>query len=436
MKKRIITFLLATTMVFSLVGCGTGEQEEVNEQVSEVETESVVESAEEAAIENVEQSEETTEQAEETETVEKLEGFQYQITFDVDGTQKVIGFNTPDGYELGIKGGQYYNFINVDNDSFSVSAFVPGEFNEEAINAYKNYLETGEWKGLYSSIIEERFLNERKVEVPGGTATIITGVQSEISKHQSVFVDFGGCIVEISMSQPSDTIDYLSGEFVSGTEEEYIIDDILTQLFTETENTEYLYPISESIVEIAEDTYEYDLSYFDTEIEKVVSFLGFNLPEGDFAQSEDDLAFAEEYSQYGNTYYEFTDSIGNMLTIAETFERGSSYESVGVYRHFLRTGEMTEGVESVFFGEGGWMDMHTGTLVDMQLGETIETTYGTVNIVKGLWQYDILTEVTETVIFRINDREVFITLHNKNADPGVALDSHEGQLAGMLTEMF
>jgi len=96
MKKRILTFLLATTMVFSLVGCGTGEQEEVNEQVSEAETESVVESAEEAAIENVEQSEETTEQAEETGTVEKLEGFQYQIVFDVDGTQKVIGFKKED----------------------------------------------------------------------------------------------------------------------------------------------------------------------------------------------------------------------------------------------------------------------------------------------------------------------------------------------------
>ncbi len=58
------------------------------------------------------------------------------------------------------------------------------------------------------------------------------------------------------------------------------------------------------------------------------------------------------------------------------------------------------------------------------------------NIVKGLWQYDILTEVTETVIFEVNDREMIITLHNKNAEPGVTLDSYESQLAGMLAEMF
>ena len=434
MKKRSLTILLATTMVFSLVGCGNSSGAEVNEQasVNEVETvEETVEQTEESSLE--EQTEETTEQAEESEQAEtKLEGFQYQLTLEKDGTQKVIGMNIPDGYELESTTNNNYNFVNINNDYFMISPFTLEEFGEEPIKAYENYLATGEWNGLYEFIPEE-LLNERIVEVPGGTATIITGVCDDLYKTQNVFIDFDGYIAHGSMYLELDF--FIDGEAVSGSEEEFIVDDVLTQLFVESDNTEYLYPISESTVEFTEGLYEYELSYYDFENENAVTYMGFNLPEGDFAQSEEDIARDEE-SQYGNSSYEFTDSNENMLAIAETDGTGSPYETVCVYRHFLRTGEMTEGVENVFFGEGGWMDMHTGTLVDMQLGETVETAYGSVNIVKGLWQYDILTEVTETVIFKINDREVFVTLHNKNAEPGVTLDSYEGQLAGRLAEMF
>jgi dTDP-4-dehydrorhamnose reductase len=39
-------------------------------------------------------------------------------------------------------------------------------------------------------------------------------------------------------------------------------------------------------------------------------------------------------------------------------------------------------------------------------------------------------------IFKVNDKEVIITFYYKNAESGVTLDSYEGQLAGMLAEMF
>lgn len=435
MKKRFLTILLVTTMVFSLVGCGSNSETEVSEQASVSEVESTVESVEEVeeqATVEVESVEEQTEENVPAET--KLEGFQYQLTLEKDGTQKVIGMNTPDGYERESTINNNYKFVNVKNDYFMISEFTVENMGEGPVEAYENYLATGEWTGLYDFATEE-LLNERTVEVPGGTATIITAVCEDLYKTQNVFIDFDGYLAHGSMNLELDF--YIDeGGVVNGSEEEFRVDEVLAQLFVESDNTEYLYPISETTVEFNEGTYEYELSYYDIENENTVAYMGFNLPEGDFEQSEDDIAMNEEYGQYGISNYEFTDSNGNMLVIAETDGTGSPYETVCVYRHFLRTGEMTEGVEDVFFGEGGWMDMHTGTLVDMQLGETVETTYGSVNIVKGLWQYDIMTEVTETVIFEVNDREMFVTLHNKNAEPGVTLDSYEGQLAGMLAEMF
>lgn len=434
MKRKLVSILLTAAMVFSLAGCGSSAETEVSEPVvSEVESVEETENIDaETELETVEPVEETTEQT--SETVEKLDGFQYQFSFDVDGTQKLIGFNIPDGYELESTTNDYYKFVNVKNDYFTMSPFVVEGFGEEAINAYENYLSTGEWKGLFEFTVEE-LLSERTVEVPGGIATIIVGVVDDLFKNQNVFIDFGGSIVHLSMYLNEDFM-IMDGEAVSGSEEEFIVDDVLAQLFVESDNIEYLYPISESTVEIVEGTYEYDLSYYDVDTKKTVAYCGFNLPEGDFVQSEEDLELAELHSQYGNTYYTFMDSNKNTLSVAETMGSGSPYETVCVYRHFLRTGEMEEGVENTFFGEGGWMDMHTGTLVDMQLGETVETTYGSVNIVKGLWQYDILTEVTETIMLKVNDREVFVTFHNKNAEPGVTLDGYEGQLAGMLAEMF
>jgi len=39
-------------------------------------------------------------------------------------------------------------------------------------------------------------------------------------------------------------------------------------------------------------------------------------------------------------------------------------------------------------------------------------------------------------MFKVNDKEAIITFYYKNAESGVTLDSYEGQLAGMLAEMF
>ena len=433
MKRKLVSILLTAVMALSLVGCGAKTEPVSVEEAVETEAESVAEMAEPVSeTEAVEELEET-EQVEESKAVEALEGFQYQMTFDVGGIQKAIGFNTPDGYELESSSNQFHKFVNTDNDYFTITPFILGEFGEDAINRYENYCSTGEWKGLYDFITED-LLNERTVEVPGGTATIITGSHDNMYKTQNVFIDFDGCIVHMGMYLQTDFM--IMDEVVSGTEEEFVIDEVLAQLFVESDNTEYLYPISDATVEVAEDAYEYSLSYYDIETEKPLAYLGFNLPEGDFVQSEEDVELAEIHSKYGNSYYEFTDSIGNVLNISEASGMGKPYETVCVYRHFLRTGEMTEGVENVFFGEGGWTDMHTGSLVDMQLGETVETPCGTVYVVKALWQYDVLTDVCETVMFKVNGKEVVLTFHNKNAEPGVTLDSYEGQLKGMLAEMF
>lgn len=429
---KSLCILVAIIMAVSLAGCGNNPKVETKETEKVVEMQSTTENeAEEACMEEIVENVETESVESENveETVEKLEGFQYQLTFDVDGTKKLIGFNTPEGYELASSEEHYYRFINAKDNYFSVAPFTLDGYSESALSAYEKYLSTGEWNGLYSEFMEEELLSERTVEVPGGTATIITGVENEMFKNQSIFVDFDGCVVGISMPQTFLATDDFAEEIVSGTEEEYIIDEILAQLFVETDNTEYLYPIAESTVEFDESEYEYPLTYFDVETGADTPFFGFNLPEGEYTQDENHL----EHNI--TSYYEFTDQEGNILGITEPSEMINEYTCFGVYRHFLRTGEMETGVSDCFF-EDGFMVMHKGDLVDMQLGETVETPYGTAYIVKALWQYDIFTEVSESALFMVNGKEVIITYHNRNAEEGTMLDSYESKLEGMLAEML
>ena len=101
------------------------------------------------------EAETVTEQAEESGAVEKLEGFQYQITFDVDGTQKSIGFNTPEGYEVEGAAENYYKFVNANNDYFSIAPFTLDGYGEEALAAYDNYLyQNGYDKRIIAAVYE------------------------------------------------------------------------------------------------------------------------------------------------------------------------------------------------------------------------------------------------------------------------------------------
>lgn len=436
MKRKLVSILLTAAMVLSLAGCGVKTEPASVDETVETEVESVVEEAEIVTETEAAENIAGTEQAEETEAVDELDGFQYYLSFDVDGTQKVIGFNTPEGYELDFNENNYYKFTNVNDNYFSISPFTEEGHSEESIKAYENYLATGEWKGFFD-ILPEELLNERIIEVPGGTATILTALCSNVVKNQHVFIDFGGCTAYMSIDLPMDFENW-DEPVESGTEEEYIIDDVLAKLFVETENTEFLYPIAESTVEFTEGSYEYVLTYYEKGVSGGIPYFGVNVPGEDFVLEESDLDLGEEYADLMTTYcLDFANSNGSNLVVTEVIASGNPYASVGVYRHFLRTGEITEGVEKSESIDGTFANRHTGYLVDMQIGETVETAYGQLHIVNALWQFDdATTEVAEVALFKVNGKELIIALHNKEVESGMALEGYEGRLKGMLETMF
>lgn len=428
MKKKILGTLLTTSMILSLTGCGSNTTEpiRVSEQVSEVSVE-----VQESVIETGEQTEENAESSK-----TEASGFEYNLTFDVDGTEKVIGFNRPGEYELTYSTEGAYNFQNPQDLYFSIAPYDLEAYQGIFVEAYDNYISKGEWTGPY---LPERVLNERKVEVPGGTATIITAVQAEWYKNQTVFVEMDGSIILIQMAHTSNDDDFTTMEFVSGTEEEYYIDEVLAELFVATDNVEYVYPISESTVEIAEGSHEFFFNEIAPDRESKINYFEFNSPGEDFTVvGEEESSLGEEFEKYNTKdQYEFFDSKENKLSIISVNNTtDKDYGNLGVYRHFLRTGEMTEGVEGTYTGKGGYMDKYTGNLQDMQIGETMETQYGTVYIVKSLWQYENAAKVMEVAMLDVNGKQIFVNYTNNEVEAGTTLEGYESKLDDMLVEMF
>ena len=89
--------------------------------------------------------------------------------------------------------------------------------------------------------LSEEFLSERTIEVPGGTAKIITGVQSDLFKNQSVFVEFEPEI-EQSISETLSELQFMDeeGDFedVEFIEEEIIEEEIIEEEYIEDDEDE------------------------------------------------------------------------------------------------------------------------------------------------------------------------------------------------------
>lgn len=412
MKKKLVAVCMGLILSMSLLtACGgdttvtdasvsetTKEENQVvdNEVVSDVTEETDNESTEEVAEETVE------------ETVSKYE---YKLIF-AEGAE--VGINAPEGYSLHVNNnGLNYSFVNVRNDSVMIMPFTAEYTSEDSVNAYNEYLENGTWDGFWS-FIPETFDEEVKIEVPGGNALIIKATGAEIYSYEHAFITIGEMQFYVSRNIEKEA-----------AVNELTTEELVRQMFTEKDFSNALYTVENVDVDLSNSTYENYIDTLDTD-SKIL--FGFNLPFEGFTRQD------ESWNANGkvvNPAYRYKNADGDVLHLTYSSNLDTQYSNIAAFRQFMNNGEYN--TEATMFSYDTY---ETGNLLEMKMGGTFETSFGTMNVVYSLWKNPSSVVVREVALFSVNEFECIIS-YDRTVDSTVtSLESYEGCLDTMIPAMF
>lgn len=451
MKKKVMATLMATVLSLSVcTACGQtneavstleAEQEVSAEEIQEQADvgEEVLEEKEEPVQEESVQETESTEEAVQDEVAEQempdMSGYEYQLVFAIDGTEKPVGFHTPEGYACIGKSPNYYQFSSPANDLIYLSPFTEEDTGEEALEAYRTYLETGAWTGLYPSFMDNVLEKEESMELSCGKAMVLTTSSHDVFITQDCFVEIDGAMVHVSrnldlpleLTEDGEERDAALDERISDTQ------SVLEAIFTSGQSQEHVYEIPSGVVDFSQDNYDYKLTTFSSDMTVAEPIFGFDFPYGEYTKTSEGLDFDGVVIE---SDYEFTDANGNKVSVDEVMNLSDGFGNVGYCSYFMRTGQCPEGVDDMYIEDGNFAAAESGMLVDMKYGAEVETAYGKAHVVYSLWKYQTFSKIRENVIVDINDSWYILDYTNAKLPVDASLDGYQGKFEEMIPVML
>ena len=395
MRKK---FLCGMVLFVSLLTACSGSTEEKSmvEHSSVVATEVMEETVEESSTEV------STEEAEET---SKYEEQVYEV---VDGEVIYLDINYPEGYYLDVNSGSSFHRLYTPYGPM-LQIMAAGE---EEKAAYDKYVSSGEWEGTVDWAVET-IVDEKTVNVPIGTVTVITGEDEKGRVTDHCFIEY------------ENVLWYISRELLYYSDTAGSIEDVINEIFNEKELSEIVpvVEIEEVNVEIQNGQYQYSLTdnVFDKEA-KVSVFMdvfGFNFGNSDFS-----VLSVDEWEYDGKTFinsYQFISSNNDLFRVGKT-----DAMNIAFLKEYLLYGTYTEDAHVNWDG--------AALLKGIEMGECIDTPYGPAQIVYSVWS-DTINGAKEFALLNVNGVEVLISYEGWSSETP-SLENYEGKLKTFLSEMF
>lgn len=407
MKRKVLACGIVFMFV-ALAACGSTENSTYNTQESDVQE------SEDVQVEEEKDTEESVESSTEiaTEQAEEISKYAESVYAFVDGETIKLDINYPEGHYLDVNSGSTFHrlYTPYGHELLISSA------DEEEKAAYDNYVTSGAWSGTKDWAVET-LISEQTVKVPIGTVTVITGEDENGRVTDHCFIEYANVLWYITREQL----------FYSDTAT--AIENIISEIFNEKEPVEIepVVEIPETKIEVSAEQYEYCLTdnVFDREA-KTNNFqpvFGFNFANTDFS-----LFSVNEWESDANTYinsYEFHTADFDSFKVEKT-----DAVNIAFLKEYLLYGTYTENAH--IGGEGATI------LKEMELREVIDTPYGPAQIVCSIWcsMWDnVVDEAKEFVLLNVNGTEVLIS-YEEHSDEILSLDTYEGNLKNILTEIF